>query len=60
MDDLPNFAAWNIHTLAKFATDAYKRMQEQQDAMELMRNDLRTAMENYRKLVKEIYDGNNP
>jgi hypothetical protein len=35
-------------------------MQEQQDAMELMRNDLRTAMENYRKLVKEIYDGSNP
>lgn len=60
MDDLPNFAAWNTKNLADFCTEAYKRMQEQQDAMELMRNDLRTAMENYRKLVKEIYDGNNP
>ena len=51
MDDLPNFAAWNVETLAKFATDAYKRMQEQQEAMEQLRNDLKTAMEIYRKLL---------
>lgn len=51
MDDLPNFAAWNAETLTKFATDAYKRMQQQQEAMEQMRNDLKTAMENYRKLL---------
>lgn len=59
MDDLPNFKAWSTKNLADFCTEAYLRMQEQQEAMELMRNDLRTAMENYRKLVKEIYDGNN-
>jgi hypothetical protein len=51
MDDLPNFAAWNTKNLADFCTEAYKRMQEQQEAMEHLRNDLRTAMENYRKLL---------
>jgi hypothetical protein len=51
MNDLPNFASWNTETLAKFATDAYKRMQQQQDAMEQLRNDLKTAAEQLRKLL---------
>jgi len=44
MTDLPNFAAWNHETLAKFASEAYQRMQEQQEAIEQLRGDLKDAM----------------
>ena len=40
MSDLPNFAAWNHETLAKFALDSYLRMQAQQEAIEQLRGDL--------------------
>ena len=42
--DGPNFAVWSHENLAKFAKDAYWRMQEQQDAMEESRRDLKDAM----------------
>ena len=45
MLDLPNFAAWNQETLAKFALDSYQRMQAQQDAIEQLRGDLKDAMQ---------------
>ena len=45
MPDLPNFAAWNHETLAKFALEAYLRMQSQQDAIEQLRGDLKDAMQ---------------
>jgi len=48
MQDLPNFAAWNHKTLAKFALDSYLRMQAQQEAIEQLRGDLKDAM----KLVR--------
>ena len=44
MSDLPNFAAWERTTLDKFALDAYIRLQQQQEALEQLRQDLRDAM----------------
>lgn len=49
MLDKPNFAAWSVENLAKFASEAYDRMQEQQAAMEQSRHDLRDAMNLLRK-----------
>ena len=45
MPDLPNFAAWSNENLAKFALEAYLRLQVQQDAIEQLRGDLRDAMQ---------------
>ena len=44
MNDLPNFAAWERQTLDKFALDAYIRLQQQSEAIEQLRQDLRDAM----------------
>jgi hypothetical protein len=44
LTDLPNFAAWERLTLDKFALDAYIRLQQQQEALEQLRQDLRDAM----------------
>lgn len=48
----PNFAAWDTQTLAKFALDAHLRMQEQQERIEQLTADIKTAMEAYRMLIK--------
>ena len=48
--DLPNFAAWNQETLAKFCTDSYLRMQAQQEAIEQLRGDLKDAMIEIRRV----------
>jgi hypothetical protein len=44
LNDLPNFAAWERQTLDKFALDAYIRLQQQSEAIEQLRQDLRDAM----------------
>ena len=49
MSDLPNFAAWERQTLDKFAQDSYIRMQQQAEAIEQLRQDLRDAMKLLRK-----------
>ena len=52
MDDTPktpNFAAWNLETLAKFAADAHKHMQEQDVAIFQLRADLKDAMAQLRQ-----------
>jgi hypothetical protein len=48
--DLPNFAAWSNENLAKFALEAYLRLQAQQDAIEQLRGDLKDAMQLVRQL----------
>jgi hypothetical protein len=45
---MPNFAAWERETLDKFATEAYLRLQAQEEALEQLRGDLKDAM----KLVR--------
>ncbi len=49
MNDLPNFSAWERQTLDKFALDAYIRLQQQQEALEQLRGDLKDAMSLLRK-----------
>ena len=49
MSDLPNFAAWSNENLAKFAKDAYLRMQAQQEAIEQLQGDFKDAMVELRK-----------
>lgn len=53
MSDTPNFAAWTNENLAKFAEEAYVRMQEQQNAIEQYQGDLKDAMVQLRQLLKE-------
>jgi hypothetical protein len=53
MKELPNFAAWSHETLAKFASEAYQRMQEQQNAIEQYQGDLKDAMVQLRKAMWE-------
>jgi hypothetical protein len=49
LNDLPNFSAWERQTLDRFALDAYLRLQQQQEALEQLRQDLRDAMNLLRK-----------
>jgi uncharacterized protein with GYD domain len=50
MNDLPNFAAWSQENLANFCTEAYQRMQEQQEAIEELRNNLKNVSVEVKKL----------
>ena len=56
MPDLPNFAAWTHETLAKFALEAYLRMQAQQEAIEQLRGDLKDAMQLVRASTLAVND----
>ena len=47
--DMPNFASWSNKNLADFCAEAYIRMQEQQEAIEQYRQDLKDAMKELRK-----------
>ena len=42
--DIPNFATWQHDTLAKFASEVYTRLQDEQAANEQLRLDLKDAM----------------
>jgi hypothetical protein len=49
----PDFASWQPQTLIKFAHDAYAKLQWQDDQLQQMRQDLKTAMEAYRSLLRQ-------
>jgi len=38
--------------LAKFAAEAYEKMQQQQDQIEQLQNDLKDAIKAYREVLK--------
>lgn len=59
MSDLPNFAAWSNENLAKFAKDAYLRMQAQQEAIEQLQGDFKDAMVELRKHTSNGLDMGN-
>jgi hypothetical protein len=42
--ETPNFGTWQHDTLAKFATEVYIRLQDEQAANEQLRLDLKDAM----------------
>ena len=51
--DIPNFAAWSNENLAKFAAEAYVRMQNQQEEIENLKLDAKAALEAARKAMVE-------
>lgn len=51
MNDVPNFAAWSMENLADFASQAYRKMQEQNDRIEQLQADYKDAVEHYHKLI---------
>ena len=59
MKDIPNFAAWSNENLAQFAVEAYQRLQDQQEAIEQLRGDLKDAMIEIRR-VHQCADFANP
>jgi len=51
--ETPNFASWQHDTLAKFATEVYIRLQDEQAANEQLRLDLKDAMKLAHKQILE-------
>jgi hypothetical protein len=51
MNETPDFACWTTDNLVKFAQDATERMKAQDAMIELLKADLRTAIEAYRSLM---------
>ena len=51
--DTPNFAAWSTKNLADFCTEAYIRMQEQQEEIEHLKLDAKAALEAARRVMLE-------
>ena len=54
MSNRPNFATWNQANLTKFADEAYTTLCEQDDIIQHLQCDLKTAIEAYRNLSKQI------
>jgi hypothetical protein len=48
----PDFASWQTANLVNFAHDAYAKLREQDDQLQQMRQDLKTALEAYRDLLR--------
>ena len=53
MSNKPDFATWSQANLAKFAEEAYAKLCEQDDRIQQLQCDLKTAIEAYRALTKE-------
>jgi len=49
---MPAFDTWSQENLAKFAAETYVKMQEQDDRIQQLQNDLKTAINAYRELIK--------
>jgi hypothetical protein len=49
---MPNFDLWSQENLAKFAAEAYTKMQYQQERIEQLQNELKDAIKAYRELNK--------
>lgn len=53
----PAFERWTSDNLVKFAQEAYDRLREQQEQIESLQRDVKTAMEAYRALLRQQDDG---
>ena len=49
---MPAFDTWSQENLAKFAAEAYAKMQEQDDRIQQLQNDLKVAINAYRELIR--------
>ena len=54
MTNRPDFSTWNQANLAKFADEAYAKLCEQDDMIQHLQCDLKTAIEAYRTLTKQM------
>jgi hypothetical protein len=54
MSNSPDFSTWSQANLAKFAGEAYVKMCEQDDIIQHLQCDLKTAIEAYRTLTKQM------
>jgi hypothetical protein len=50
---MTSFQLWEYNNLVRFATEANKRMHDQQKEIESLKEDLRVALDAYRTLVVE-------
>jgi hypothetical protein len=50
----PDFSTWSQANLAKFADEAYAKLCEQDDHIQHLQCDLKTAIEAYRTLTKQM------
>ena len=48
MTNMPDFSTWSQANLAKFAQEAYAKLCEQDDRIQMLQCDLKTAIEAYR------------
>jgi len=53
VSSIPTFSTWDRATLDQFALDACVKMQQQQETIEQLTLDKKTALEAYRRLIKE-------
>jgi hypothetical protein len=49
---MPDFKTWERDNLDKFATDAYMKLQEQEDLIQQLQCDLKDAIAAYRELIR--------
>jgi hypothetical protein len=54
MTNRPDFATWSQANLTKFANEAYAKLCEQDDIIQQLQCDLKTAIEAYRTLSKQM------
>ena len=54
MSNSPDFSTWSQANLAKFAGEAYAKMCEQDDMIQHLQCDLKTAIEAYRTLTRQM------
>jgi len=50
----PQFEAWSLENLAKFAYDSYAKMVEQEEEIHRLESDLKMALNAYRQLNSKI------
>jgi hypothetical protein len=51
MTNMPEFQTWSQANLAKFAQEAYIKLCEQDDRIQMLQCDLKTAIKAYEKLL---------
>ena len=54
MTNRPDFSTWSQANLAKFAEEAYAKLCEQDDIIQHLQCDIKTAIEAYRTLTKQM------
>lgn len=54
MTNRPDFSTWSQANLVKFAGEAYAKLCEQDDMIQHLQCDLKTAIEAYRTLTKQM------